>query len=51
MKTGGDFVEARRHHVGVTVGKHLLIHGGINSSGQYLGDLKIFGLSKFFEVK
>jgi len=51
VKTGGDFVEARRHHVGVTVGKHLLIHGGINSSGQYLGDLKIFGLSKFFEVK
>ena len=45
MKTQGEFVEPRRNHIGVIVGRHLLVHGGIDTSGTYLSDIKILNLS------
>jgi len=46
IKAHGDFVEPRRNHTGVIVGKHLLIHGGIDTTGLYLNDLMAFNLGK-----
>ena len=34
-----DAPEGRKNHTATIVGNHMLIHGGINSSGQFLKDL------------
>lgn len=39
FKFTSDGAGARRAHTSVIIGKHLLIHGGINSRGVYLNDL------------
>jgi len=44
LKSSGEIIEARRNHVAVVVGKHLLVQGGISSTGQYLDDLNAFDL-------
>jgi len=44
LKGNGDLVEPRRNHAAVIVGKHMLIHGGIDNKGTYLNDLMIFNL-------
>lgn len=46
VKCSGEFIEPRRHHTAVIVGKHLLVHGGIGSTGEYLDDLKCLDLGK-----
>jgi len=45
IKSSGEIIEARRNHVALIVGKHLLVHGGVSSTGQYLCDLNAFDLS------
>jgi len=47
MHCHGAFVEPRRYHAGIVVGKHMIIHGGIEASGEYLSDLKILNLVTF----
>ena len=44
VKTSGEYVIARRNHVAAVVGRHLLVHGGINSRGQYLRDLWVYDI-------
>ena len=44
---GPIFIEARHHHAGCIIGKHLLIHGGINDQGKYLDDVYISNITKF----
>jgi len=50
LKTTGVFVAQRRNHVGVAVGKHLVVHGGVDSFGNYLNDLKVLNLSNRFLI-
>jgi len=47
LKGHGDLVEPRRNHAAVIVGKHMLIHGGIDNKGMYLNDLMIFNLNTY----
>jgi len=35
----GAVVSSRRNHVSWIVGKHFIIHGGINEHGEYLDDI------------
>jgi len=46
IKCGGSF-DSRRNHTGCAIGKHILIHGGINEKGQFLKDCSIFNMSIF----
>ena len=47
IKSYGDFVEPRRNHAGVIDAKHLLSHGGIDTTGLYLNDLMAFNLGNW----
>ena len=52
--TPADFIpEGRKHHAGTTVGKYLLFHGGLDTSGHLLNELIMFDVSewKWFNVK
>jgi hypothetical protein len=44
IKTNGDFIYPRRNHAHLVLGRHLIIHGGINSKGNYLNDLWIYDI-------
>lgn len=45
IKQSGAFVQARRNHVAVIFGRYMLIHGGINTYGEYLNDIKVLNLT------
>ena len=40
----GVLVEARRNHIAAIVGKYMLVHGGIDTYGNALSDLKVLNL-------
>lgn len=44
----GDTPEARKNHIGVLVGTHVLIHGGTNSFSKCLKDAIILDLGKYY---
>ncbi|CAD8065937.1 unnamed protein product [Paramecium sonneborni] len=39
LRFGGEVIEGRRGASGAIVGKHIMIHAGINTKGKYLNDL------------
>ncbi|CAD8149719.1 unnamed protein product [Paramecium octaurelia] len=39
LRFGGELIEGRRGATGAIVGKHIIIHAGINTKGRYLSDL------------
>ena len=43
----GDTPEARKNHIGVLVGTHVLIHGGTNSFSKCLKDSTILDLGNY----
>ena len=51
IKSTGSMIEARRNHCGCTIGKHLIIHGGINEHGEFFDDLQITNLDLYFIEK
>lgn len=47
VKCGGDYLEPRKKHAGVVLGKSLLVHGGVNSFEKYLKDWMLLSLETF----
>ena len=43
IKTSG-VIETRRYHCAAMVGKHMLVHGGLNAQSHLLGDLHALNL-------
>ena len=38
IHAGGEWLDFRRNHSAVIVGKYMMIHGGINNKNSYLND-------------
>ena len=38
IKVTGEWIDIRRNHSSVIVGKYMLIHGGINNKSKHLND-------------
>ena len=51
LKFPANIELGRRGHTSAIIGKHLLIHGGIDSQGVYLNNLYHFDLSNFNSYK
>ena len=47
IQTSGEYIVPRRSHCAIVVGKHLVVHGGINNKGIFLKDLFHLDLSKY----
>ena len=45
IKHTGEAVEGRRNHIAVIVGRYMIIHGGMNTEGEYLNDIKILNMT------
>jgi hypothetical protein len=50
FRSGPDGVPPRRAHASTIYGKYLIVHGGINTRGNYLNDLYYFDLSVYFAL-
>jgi hypothetical protein len=44
LRCFGEFVEARRFHSAVLIGKYMVVVGGINTLGRFLKDINLLNL-------
>lgn len=45
MKCSGDLITSRRNHTAETVGRHMIVHGGLNYKNLVLNDVWLFDFS------
>ena len=46
IDTSGVLVSMRRYHIAVVVGKHMLLHGGLNEKNAFMSDAAVLSLNK-----
>ena len=46
VRCEGNFIGTRKHHCAAVVGKHMVVHGGLNQRNNFLNDSAVLNLSK-----
>lgn len=46
MRTSGDFIGPRRSHTACQLGKHMLVHGGIDNAEKMLNNFMMLDLGE-----
>ena len=42
-----NYLKLRRHHISCVIGQHMLVHGGISETGEYLNDCYLLSLNPY----